>query len=157
MYGFSWFDKKQATINPINKVDNKCFRYAVTVALNYEEIKKDPQRITKIKPSIDKYNWKEINFPSEKDDWKKFEENNRTIALNVLYAQKEKICPAYVSKYKSWKQVILLMILNGEGWHYLAVKKLSALLRGIMSKYHNYFYCVNYLHSFATENKRESL
>ena len=58
MYGFSWFDKKQATINPINKVDNKCFRYAVTVALNYEEIKKDPQRITKIKPSIDKYNWK---------------------------------------------------------------------------------------------------
>ena len=157
MYGFSWFDKKQATINPINKVDNKCFRYAVTVALNYEEIKKDPQRITKIKPSIDKYNWKEINFPSEKDDWKKFEENNRTIALNVLYAQKEKIYPAYVSKYKSWKQVILLMILNGEGWHYLAVKELSALLRGIMSKYHNYFYCVNYLHSFATENKRESL
>ena len=56
MYGFSWFDKKQATINPINKVDNKCFRYAVTVALNYEEIKKDPQRITKIKPFINKYN-----------------------------------------------------------------------------------------------------
>ena len=70
---------------------------------------------------------------------------------------KKKKYPAYVSKYKSWKQVILLMILNGEGWHYLAVKKLSALLRGIMSKYHNYFYCVNYLHSFATENKRESL
>ena len=91
MYGFSWFDKKQAAINPINKVDNKCFRYAVTVALNYEEIKKDPQRITKIKPSIDKYNRKERNFPSEKDDWKKFVENNRTIALNVLYAQKEKI------------------------------------------------------------------
>ena len=70
---------------------------------------------------------------------------------------KKKKYPAYVSKYKSWKQVILLMILNGEGWHYLAVKKLSALLRGIMSKYHNYFYCVNYLHSFATEKKRESL
>ena len=29
------------------------------------------------------------------------------------------------------KQVIFLMIPNGEGWHYLAVKKLSALLRGI--------------------------
>ena len=153
MYGFSWFDKEQATINPINKVDNKCFRYAVTVALNYEEIKKDPQRITKIKPSIDKYNWKEINFPSEKDDWKKFEENNRTIALNVLYAQKEKIYPAYVSKYKLWKQVILLMILNGEGWHYLAVKKLSALLRGITSKHHIDFYCLNCLNFFATEKK----
>ena len=34
----------------MNKKYKKCFQYAVTVALNYEEIKKDPQRITKIKP-----------------------------------------------------------------------------------------------------------
>ena len=66
-----WIKNKKATINPINKKDNKCFQYAVTVALNYEEIKKDPQRITKIKPFINKYNWEGINFPSEKDDWKK--------------------------------------------------------------------------------------
>ena len=51
-----------------------------------------------------------------------------------MYATKEKIYPAYVSKHNSnfKKQVILLMIPNGAGWrwHYLAVKKLSAL-RGI--------------------------
>ena len=47
------------------------------------------------------------------------------------------------------------MIPNGEKWHYLAVKNLSALLRGIMSKRHSEFYCLNCLHSFATENKRE--
>ena len=37
-----------------------------------------------------------------------------------------------VSKHNSncVKQVIFLMIPNGEVWHYLAVKKLSALLRG---------------------------
>ena len=48
----------------------------------------------------------------------------------------EKIYPAYVSKQNSKheKQVILLMIPNGEKWHYVAVKKLSALLRGTMSK-----------------------
>ena len=42
----------------------------------------------------------------------------------------KKIYPAYVSKYISnrEKQVILLMILNGEKWKYLPVKKLSALL-----------------------------
>ena len=45
---------------------------------------------------------------------------------------------------------------NGEGWHYLAVRKLSALLREIMSKHHGDFYCLNYLHSFATENECES-
>ena len=48
------------------------------------------------------------------------------------------------------------MISNGEQWHYLAVKKLSALLRGITSNQHGDFYCLNYFHSFATENKRES-
>ena len=48
------------------------------------------------------------------------------------------------------------MILNGEGWHYLAVKKLLALFRGITSKHHSDFFCLNCLHSFATENKHKS-
>ena len=43
-----------------------------------------------------------------------------------------------------------------EGWHYLAVKKLSTLLRGITSKRHGDFYCLNCLHSFITENKHKS-
>ena len=40
------------------------------------------------------------------------------------------------------------MIPNGEGWLYIAVKKLSALLRGITSKHDGDFYCLNCLHSF---------
>ena len=83
--------KKKAAINPINEKNNKCFQYAVTVALNYEEIKKELQRITKIKPFTNKYNWEEINFLSEKNDWNKFEKDNLIIALNVLYAKKENI------------------------------------------------------------------
>ena len=35
-------------------------------------------------------------------------------------------------------------------------KNLSALLRGITSKHHGDFYYLNFLHSFATENKCES-
>ena len=55
---------------------------------------------------------------------------------DVLYAKKE-IYPASVSKHNSncKKQVIFLIIPNGEGWHYLAVKKLSVLLRGVTSKH----------------------
>ena len=49
-----WIKNKRATINLINEKDNKSFQYAVTVTLNYEEIKKDPQRITKVKPFINK-------------------------------------------------------------------------------------------------------
>ena len=78
------------------------------------------------------------------------------LRFNIL---KRKIYPANVSKNSSnrEKQVIVLMIPNGEGWHYLAVKKLSALLRGIMSEHYGDFYCLNCLHSFAPENKHESL
>ena len=86
--------------------------------------------------------------------------NNVTNAFNVLHAKKEKIYPAYVSKYNSncEKQLILLMIPNGEKlWKYLAVKKLSAVLRGIIFKYYGDFYCLNHLHSFRTKNKLESL
>ena len=53
----AWITNKKAAMNPINKKDNKCFQQAVTVALNLEEINKDPQRITKNKPPfINKYN-----------------------------------------------------------------------------------------------------
>ena len=47
-----WLKNKKARINPKNN-DNNCFQYALTVALNYQNIKKDPQRISKIKPFID--------------------------------------------------------------------------------------------------------
>ena len=83
-----------------------------------------------------------------------------------MYTIKEKIYPAYVSKYYSnfEKQFILLMIPNRERheaksegwWHYLAIKKLSGLLKGITYKCHGDFYCLNCFHSFATKNKLQS-
>ena len=42
---------------------------------------------------IDSPDWEGINYSSQKDDWEKFEKNNVTIALNVLYAKKEKKSP----------------------------------------------------------------
>ena len=59
---------------------------------------------------------------------KKIEKINLKISLNGLYAKKKR-CPTYVLKHNSncEKQVFLLIISDGEGWHYLAVKKLSAL------------------------------
>ena len=65
----------------------------------------------------------------------------------------EKMRHAYKSKYniKRENQVILLMITDGKKWHYLAVKKLSVLFRGIKSN--NGVYCMNCLHSYRTENK----
>ena len=42
---------------------------------------------------------------------------------------------------------------DGNRWHYLAVKSLPALLRGITSNHHGDFYCLNCFHSYTTHNK----
>ena len=42
-------------MNLINKKCNKCIQYVVTIALNYQEIVENPDRITKIKSFINKY------------------------------------------------------------------------------------------------------
>ena len=130
--GGSYIDSPKSTINPKN-YDDKCFQYAGTLALNLDKIKKDPQRVSKIKPFIEKYNWEDIDFPSTSKDWKKFEYYN-DVALNILYVpyNTKKINIAYKSKNNltQERQIILLMISDGQKWHYLVVKN---LLRGITS------------------------
>ena len=115
-----WLKDKKPTINPKNN-DDKCFQYAVTLALNLDNIDNHPERISKIKPFIDQYNWKEIDFPATSKDWRKLELNNE-IALNILYVPHitRKIQVAYKSKHNLTcdKEVILLMITDGEKWHY---------------------------------------
>ena len=153
-----WLKDKKSTMNPRNN-DDKCFQYAATLSLNVDRIKKHSQRISKIKPLIDQYNWRDIDFPSSSKDWKKLESNNE-IALNILYVpdNTRKIQVAYKSKQNLTcdKQVILLMITDGEKWHYLTVKNLPGLLRGITSTHKEDFYCLNCFHSYRTKNKLEA-
>ena len=51
----NWIKNKKATINPKNK-GNECFKYAVIAALNHQKIRKDPQRISKLRPFINNNN-----------------------------------------------------------------------------------------------------
>ena len=57
--------------------------------------------MSKLKPYINKYNWEGIEFPAGSKDWKKFEKNNKTIALNMLFIKHntETKRVAYRSKY----------------------------------------------------------
>ena len=70
----------------------------------------------------------------------------------------EKICHVYKSKYNSTRenQVILLMITDGEKWHYLAVTRLSALLRGITGNNNRDFYCLNCFRAYTAKNRLET-
>ena len=153
-----WLKDKKSTINPKND-DHKCFQYAATLALNFNNINNHPEKISKIRPFIDQYNWKDIDFPAASKDWKKFQLNNK-VALNILFVPHniKKIQLAYRSKYNLTynKQIILSMITDGEKWHYLVVRNLSGLLRGITSDHNADFYCLNCFHSYRTKNKLEA-
>ena len=153
-----WLKDKKSTINPKNN-DGKCFQYALTLALNLDNIDNHPERISKIKPFINQYNWKDVDFPPTNKDWRKLELNNN-IALNVLCIphNTKKIQLAYRSKNNLTceKQVILLMITDGEKWHHLTVKNLSGLFKGITSTHEKDFYCLNCFYSYRTKIKLES-
>ena len=152
-----WIKIKKSTINPKNN-DHKYFQYAVTLALNLDKINSHSERISQIKPFIEQYNWKEIDFPATSKDWKN---SNQIMKLHLIFCMYLKILKKIQVAYKSkhnltrGKQVILLMISNGENWHYLAVKSLNGLLKGITSNDKEDFYCLNCFCAYSTRNRLE--
>ena len=157
---FDWILHKKSTLDPHNTEDNRCFLYAIVIAINHENIANNPQRIANLLPFIANYNWDDIDFPAGHKDYSAFEKNNRDIALNVLYVpdktQEKRQC--YISKHNKERNTHanLLMITNGSAkWHYLAIKSISGLLRGITSTHNGDFYCLNCFHSNRTHNKLE--
>ena len=120
-----WLINKGATINPKNEKDNKCFQWSIISGLNYNKIKeKELKKILKFK-RVD------TDFSSYQRDWEEFEQNNTSIALNVLFVSynSEKIKLAYKSRYNNeHKNHVILLMINDEANNcYFAVKNLSEL------------------------------
>ena len=145
-------------LNSLGIINNdNSFQNALDDALNYQSIKANPEKISKLKPYLNKYNSEGIEFPAGPKDWIKFEQNNKSVALNILCMRHntEIIRAAYRSEYnkKRKKQVVLLMITDGKKWHYFAVTNLCALLEGKPSNDHGDFYCLNCFNSYTSKNK----
>ena len=153
-----WLKNNKATKNLKNK-DDKRFQYASAVVLNYQNIKNNPERVSKIELFINQYNWKEVTFPSHRKNWKRSELNNKSLALNAFYApyNTEEIRHKYRSKHNLMykNQVFLLMIIDNKKRHYLSVRKLSTLFRGKTLKNNVDLICLNCFHSYRTKNKLE--
>ena len=62
LYSSEWLRSKKESIT---KEDN-CFQNALNDSLDYQRIKKNPQKVSKLRPYINQYNWKDIKFPSDK-------------------------------------------------------------------------------------------
>ena len=157
-----WLLPKKSTINTKNTKDNRCFLYAIVIALNYQNIANNPQRIINLIPFIANYNWDDRNFPAGHDDYSALEKNNSDIAINILFAahNTQEIRKTYISKHNKTRNIHanLLMITDREGrWHYLAIKSISDLLRGVKPTHNGDFYCSNCFHSYRTSNKLKNL
>ena len=72
--------KKEAIIN-----GDANFEDVLDDALDYQTIETHLERISKLNPYINKYNWKGIDFPAGSKEWIKSEKNQKAIALNILH------------------------------------------------------------------------
>ena len=119
-----WLLHKGATINPKNKNDDECLRWSTISALNYNEImKKEFENIFK------KIKHEDKDFSSQQRDWENFEQNNESIALNVLFSSQnsEEITLVYKSEHNlEWENNTLLLMISydydDEKYYYFAVK-----------------------------------
>ena len=120
-----WIARKKATIYPKNEKDNKCFQWSIIAGLNYNIIKeKELKKLLKFR-RID------TDFSSHQRDWQNFEQENNSIALNVLFVShnSEEIKLAYKSSYNKRKNQVILLMVNDEAnnYYYFAIKNLSEL------------------------------
>ena len=116
-----WLENKKAIINSKNKNDNECLWWSTICALNYNEIMK--REFENIVKNI-KREYK--GFSLQKRDCENFEQNNESIALNVLFSSQdnEEIRLIYKSEH-NWERenkVLLLIITDDEKYYYFAVK-----------------------------------
>ena len=115
-----WIANTKATINPKNEKDNKCFQWSVIAGLNYNIIKgKELKKLLNLK-RVD------IDFSSHQRYWENFEQENNSIAINVLFVShnSNEIKLAYKSSYNKRKNQVILLMINDEGnsYYYFAIK-----------------------------------
>ena len=118
-----WLGNKRAIINPKNKNDEECFKWAVIAALHHEEIKSRPERFSNLTRFEDNYDWDGLEFPLPIKGIREFEKRN-DISVNVLGVdvivntsgiEENKVYPLRRSKYESGRKVVnLLLIADGD-------------------------------------------
>ena len=95
-----WIASKKATINPKNEKDNECFKWSIIAGLNYNKINE------KYLKKIEKLKRVDIDLSSHQRNWGKFEQENNSIDLNILFVSydSEEIKLAYKSNYNKRKK-----------------------------------------------------
>ena len=120
-----WIASKKTTTNPKNEKGNKCFQWSIISGLNYNKIKEKEFK------KLLKFRRVDTDFSLHQRDWEEFEQENTSIALNILFVShnSEEVKLAYKSSYNKRKNQVILLMINDEtsNCYYFSVKNLSEL------------------------------
>ena len=101
------------------------FQWSIISGLNYNKIKEKELK------KLLKFRRVDTDFSSYQRDWEEFEQENTSIALNILFVSHsgEEVMLAYKSSYNKRKNQVILLMINDESnnCHYFAVKNFSEL------------------------------
>ena len=153
-----WIKLKKACINIKNR-DQKCFKYCIQSVV-YDKISKHhPEEMfhyNKLKDDI--LNWDGVHFPTGNRDIDRFEENNKSVSINVFEPDdclndNEIILHRGTKNGNAKYEIDLLKIYDEDNsYHYVLVKNKCRLLNGQSSSNTNKkFYCHHCLNPFQSE------
>ncbi|XP_043285742.1 uncharacterized protein [Venturia canescens] len=162
--------KKKAVVN-IKNDDEFCFLWAVTAALH--PMHKNVDKLSSYSQYLSELKHDGINFPITLNSIPKFEKmNNLTINVYGIEKckQKSEIVPLYLSKNKSEKPTIhLLMVASNIGmevddennfqpiYHFAWIRNLSRLLSSQVTNYNQHtWFCDNCLNHFKLQSSFEN-
>ena len=122
--------------------------------MRWDEISRDPQRISKLKRFESDFDWTGIGFPVSFRDIKKFESRNQ-ISVNILVEENKRI---YICRKGGNYECIanLMLITEGNRKHYVAIKSLSRLLSSKNNKHNGaQYFCMNCLQGYPNKSSRD--
>ena len=147
-----WLSRKKATVN-IQTTDDRCILDCINAQLHPAGA--NPHRLSHYKEFPKDIHVDGVNFPAGKRDIDKIEKLNPQFSINV-YAyeligkkgkrQKVLFYPYHISKNRGPDKTIinLLLMEEGDAWHYALIRDLAKLMRLANSKNHRTTFCCPY-------------
>jgi len=149
-----WISLKRAVIN-IENNDDKYFLYSV-LAVSHPSASNDHlERVSNDTDYLEELKTEGLNFPLDIAQIPLFESKNTDYSINVYYPNSvnKRIVPLYVSAHRGCKyEVDLLLLCEGDRWHYVVIPSLSRLVAGRITWKKKSYPCRYCLHCFTTED-----
>lgn len=152
----NYLKNKKCCIN-IKNNDDKCIMYCVLYHIYQNEIKKDPQRVSKYEQYLNVYDWSKIKFPATIREVEKIE-NLVDYGINVFSYDDGAVRPMRVTQRRDERIMNLLLIKNEQKVeHYVYISKLDVLVCG--NKFNENgthvasqkYVCPNCLHAYSSQ------